>query len=310
MKKASALVLLSGGLDSILAAELLRRQGVDVQTLSFKSYFFNEEAAKKAAENLNISLRVVDFSKEHLRLVKKPPRGYGKSMNPCIDCHALMLKKAKEIMEKEKFDFVATGEVLGERPMSQNKQSLAIVEKESSLKGRLLRPLSAKLLEPTVPEKEGLVDRDLLMDISGRSRKKQIEMARDWEIEWYPAPAGGCLLTDPLFGKKLKELLERYTGFDGDDVQLLKIGRHFWEKGNKIVVGRNKEENERIKELAQKGDVLIEMKDYPGPLTLVRNYSSEETGSKVIDKAKKLTQDYSAKAKGRKNVVFLVDKLE
>jgi len=297
MKKTKALVLLSGGLDSILAAELLKRQGIEVTALSFKSHFFNDKAAKKAADKLNIPLRTIDFSEEHLNLVKNPPHGYGKTMNPCIDCHALMLKKAKEIMEKEKFDFVATGEVLGERPMSQNVNALKLVEKESSLKGYLLRPLSAKLLDPTIPEEKGLVKREKLLDISGRSRKRQMELAKEWGIKEYPTPAGGCLLTDPGFSKRLRELFNECPDCQGNDVELLKFGRHFWEKGIKIVVGRNEKENEQIKKLAQKGDILVEMKDYPGPLTLIRNYSSEDTPQAIIDRAKELTQKYSTKTK-------------
>ncbi len=305
MKKAKALVLLSGGLDSILAAELLRRQGADVQALSFKSYFFNGEAAKKAARDMDIPLRVADFSEEHLELVKNPPHGFGKAANPCIDCHALMLKKAKEIMEKEGFDFVATGEVLGERPMSQNKQSLEIVQRESSLGGYLLRPLSAKLLPPTIPEEKGLVDREKLLDISGRSRKKQMELAEMWGIKDYPSPAGGCLLTDPGFGRRLRELLQIYPEFDGNDVQLLRVGRHFWEYSAKIIVGREEKENNDIRGLARKGDVLIEMKDYPGPLTLVRNYYSGDA-FKAVEKAKQLTREYSKKA--GLGAEFLIDK--
>jgi tRNA-uridine 2-sulfurtransferase len=305
MKKAKALVLLSGGLDSILAAELLRRQGADVQALSFKSYFFNDEAAIKAARDMDIPLRVADFSKEHLELVKNPPHGFGKAANPCIDCHALMLKKAKEIMEKEGFDFVATGEVLGERPMSQNRQSLGIVQRESSLDGYLLRPLSAKLLPPTVPEEKGLVDREKLLDVSGRSRKKQMELAEKWGIKDYPSPAGGCLLTDPGFGRRIIELLEIYPEFDGNDVQLLKVGRHFWEEGVKIIMGREEKENDDIRSLARKGDILIEMSNYPGPLTLVRNYSSKNT-VETVEKAKQLTREYSKKAGDE--VEFSVDK--
>jgi tRNA-uridine 2-sulfurtransferase len=305
MKKAKALVLLSGGLDSILAAELLRRQGADVQALSFKSYFFNDEAAIKAARDMDIPLRVADFSKEHLELVKNPPHGFGKAANPCIDCHALMLKKAKEIMEKEGFDFVATGEVLGERPMSQNRQSLGIVQRESSLDGYLLRPLSAKLLPPTIPEEKGLVDREKLLDVSGRSRKKQMELAEKWGIKDYPSPAGGCLLTDPGFGRRIIELLEIYPEFDGNDVQLLKVGRHFWEEGVKIIMGREEKENDDIRSLARKGDILIEMSNYPGPLTLVRNYSSKNT-VETVEKAKQLTREYSKKAGDE--VEFSVDK--
>jgi len=303
-EKPKALVLFSGGLDSILAALFLKKQKIKVVGITFTSYFFGPEKAKEAAKKIGIFLKIVDFSKEHLKVVKKPKYGYGKSMNPCIDCHILMLKKAKEVMEKENFDFVATGEVLGERPMSQNREALEIVEKESSLKGYLLRPLSARLLPKTIPEKLLLVDREKLLDIKGRSRKRQIELAKEFKIKEYPTPAGGCLLTDLEFGKRLKKLFEIFPGCQGNDIELLKLGRHFWEGKVKIIVGRNEKENEEIKKLIRKGDILIEMKNYPGPTTLIRNYGKRKNLNKIIEKAKKLTQFYSRKSRGKKDINF------
>ena len=307
MRKVKALVLLSGGLDSILVAKILQNQDIKVIALSFRSYFFNEGMAKKAAKNLRIPLKVVDFSKEHLKMVKNPKHGYGKSINPCIDCHILMLKKAKEIMRKDKFDLVATGEVLGERPMSQNIKALKIVETQSSLKGYLLRPLSAKLLKETIPEQKGLVDRHKLFDISGRSRKRQIALANKWKIKYYPTPAGGCLLTDHEFGKRLKELFDQYLNCHGNDIELLKLGRHFWEGKVKIIIGRNDEENKLIKKLSEKGDILIEMKNYAGPLTLIRNHTKKKIPQKIIKKASNLTQHYSTKARNKKDVKFNIN---
>jgi len=304
MRKVKALVLLSGGLDSILVAKILQNQDIKVIALSFRSYFFNEGMAKKAAKNLRIPLKVVDFSKEHLKMVKNPKHGYGKSINPCIDCHILMLKKAKEIMRKDKFDLVATGEVLGERPMSQNIKALKIVETQSSLKGYLLRPLSAKLLKETIPEQKGLVDRKKLFDISGRSRKRQIALAKKWQIQYYPMPAGGCLLTDPVFSQRSKELFQLFPQCNGNDVELLKHGRHFIQDKTKIIVGRNEKENKAIKKLAKRGDILIEMANYPGPLTLVRNYTKKKISQEIIKKAKDLTQCYSTKARDKKDVNF------
>ena len=306
MRKIKALVLLSGGLDSILAVKILKEQKIEVVGLAFKSYFFNEKQAKKAAKHLRVPLKVIDFSKEHLKIVKGPKYGYGKGMNPCIDCHILMLKKAKKIMEKEKFHFVATGEVLGERPMSQNKRALKLVAEKSSLKNYLLRPLSAKLLEKTIPEEKGWVKREKLLDISGRSRKRQIALAKKWKIEYYPSPAGGCLLTDLEFSKRLRELFEKYPKFKGKDVELLKLGRHFWENNVKIVVGRDHQENLKIKKLAQKGDVLIELKDYPGPTTLIRNYGKGKISKEILQIAKQKTKFYSKKAKNKKEVAFLL----
>jgi tRNA U34 2-thiouridine synthase MnmA/TrmU len=308
MRKLKAILLFSGGLDSMLAAKILLEQGIKVLPVFFKSYFFGPTIAKKSAKVLGLRLRIISFSREHLKIVKRPKFGYGASMNPCLDCHILMLKKAKEMMKKEKFDFVATGEVLGERPMSQNRRALDLVEKESSLKNYLLRPLSAKLLEPTALEKEGLIKRESLFDIRGRSRKRQIELAKKFGLKWYPSPAGGCLLTDFEFGKKLKELLEKYPKFGGNDVEILKLGRHFWFGKVKIVVGRNENENLKIKKLAKKGDVLIEMKNYPGPTTLIRNYGEGKIEKNVLEKAKSLTKFYSTKARNKKDVKFEIAK--
>ena len=306
--RSKALLLFSGGLDSILASKVLLDQGIKVTPVYFKSYFFCPEISKKSAKEIGLKLKVVDISKEHLKIVRKPKFGYGKSMNPCLDCHLLMLKKAKEIMKKEKYDFVATGEVLGERPMSQNIQALKILEEKSSLKGYLLRPLSAKLLEPTIPEKKGLVDREKLLKIQGRSRKEQIELAKKYKINNYPQPAGGCLLADLEFGKKLKELFNIAKKIDKKDIELLKLGRHFLEKNHKIVIGRSEKENKEIKKLAKRGDILIEMKNYPGPLTLIRNYQGK-IKEEIIEKAENLTQYYSVKSRDKKDVLFKIKKI-
>ncbi len=296
MRKAKALLLFSGGLDSILAAKILTEQKIEVCPIFFKSYFFGPDLAQRSAKENGLILRIKDISEEHLKIVKSPKFGWGSSMNPCLDCHILMLKKAKEIMEKEGFDFVATGEVLGERPFSQTQSALNLVERESSLKGYLLRPLSAKLLKPTIPEEKGLIDREKLFDIRGRSRKRQIELAKKFKIKWYPQPAGGCILTDLEFGKKLKELLEKHPEFDGKDVELLKLGRHFWEGKVKLVVGRNKEENLKLRKLKEKKDKLVEIENYPGPTVLIRSYG-ERISTEVLKKAKLLILRYSKKAK-------------
>ena len=293
---AKALVLFSGGLDSILATQLLKKQKLEIEAICFKSCFFDEKNAKIAAKDLGISLKVIDFSKKHLKIVKSPKYGYGKNMNPCIDCHILMLKEAKKIMES----FIATGEVLGQRPMSQNRNSLKKIEKESSLRGYLLRPLSAKLLDQTIPEKNGIVKREKLLDISGRSRKRQIALAKKFNLKRYPSPSGGCLLTDPEFSKKLKELSNVFPKYKKNDIELLKTGRHFWKSKTKIVIGRNEEENKKIKKIARKGDILVEIKNYPGPLTLIRPYGKV----KCIKQAKKLTQFYSTKTRGEKDIKF------
>ncbi len=320
-KKNNGLVLFSGGLDSILVCKILMEQGIRIEPVFFKSYFFSPEMAEKSARAFGLKLRVVDISREHLDIVKKPKFGWGRSMNPCLDCRILMLKKAKEIMEKEGFAFVATGEVLGERPFSQNKEAMRLAEKEASLSGYLLRPLSAKLLEPTIPEKMGWLRREKFFDIEGRSRKRQIELAKKFKIEHLPQPAGGCILTELSFGERLRDLLEKYPEFDGNDVNVLKLGRHFWyregeepEKGKKqaggdwikIVVARNEEEDRELRGLARKGDRLVEMENYPGPLTLVRNYAGKEISSGALKKAKELTRHYSKKAREKSDVRFKI----
>ncbi|MGB9798098.1 MAG: tRNA 4-thiouridine(8) synthase ThiI, partial [bacterium] len=265
-----AIVLLSGGLDSTLAIKLLLEQGIDVIAVHFTSPFFRSSWAVKTAREWGIPLLEIDITDDILKLLKAPPHGFGSQMNPCIDCHALMLRKAKEIMEEVGASFVATGEVLGERPMSQNREALRIVEKESGLEGLLLRPLSAKLLPPTIPEKEGWVDREKLLDIKGRSRKRQLELAEKWGIKDYPSPAGGCLLTDPQFSKRLKDLLDNKE-LTKENVVLLKLGRHFrLRKGVKLVVGRNKEENERIREFSREGGILLRAYSHKGPDGLLR----------------------------------------
>jgi len=299
MKKKKAklrgLALLSGGLDSILAVKILQEQGIEVTGLSFTSYFFDSELAQKAAQILKIELKVVDFSEEHLKIVKNPAYGHGKAINPCIDCHLLMIKQAGEIMKKEKFDFIATGEVLGERPMSQNRKSLDLIEEKSGVKGYLLRPLSAKLLSPTILEEKGLIKRDLLLDIQGRRREKQMTLAKKYGIKDYPTPAGGCLLTEVQFGERFKDMINQWTEAKGNDMQLLRLGRHFWEKDNLILVGRNKEENDKIKELTQKGDLLIEPKEFPGPSILVR--SKDMISKESLIRVKELMIKYSSKVK-------------
>ena len=267
-----ALVLFSGGLDSLLAVELLRRGGIDVVPMTFVTPFFGSSAAAKAAGKLGMELEVVDITARHLEILRDPRYGYGKNMNPCIDCHALMVRVASEHLEDLAADFIATGEVLGERPKSQNRQALDLVVKASGAGDLLLRPLSAKLLFETRPEREGWVDRECLLDLSGRSRRRQMDLAEEWGIEEYENPAGGCLLTDASFSARLRELMARVPGFDGHDAEAIKEGRVFWTGSTLIVLGRRHEENLRLVELALPSDVLLLEKDVPGPTALVRAY--------------------------------------
>jgi tRNA U34 2-thiouridine synthase MnmA/TrmU len=283
--KVKAIGLFSGGLDSAIAARLMMDQHIEVIAVTFKTPFTGAEWALKMGNALGLDVRVIECCDDYMEIVKHPCFGYGKNMNPCIDCKIFMLRKARELMEQERACFVFTGEVLGQRPMSQQREQLRLIEKESGLEGCLLRPLSAKFLEPTIPEAKGIVDREKLLGIRGRGRREQIALAKSFGFEEFATPAGGCLLTDPCFSARLKEALDHGER----DIELLKLGRHFrTESGAKIVVGRNEEENERINEVAGKKDMLIEILDFPGPTTLLRNGTERD-----LDVAASLALAYS-----------------
>lgn len=288
MKK--ALVLFSGGLDSILAAKTLVNQHIDVTALSFGSYFFDTQKAEDAALRLGIKIILKDIAKSHLEIVRKPKFGHGAGLNPCIDCHALMIKAAWEIVREKGFDILATGEVLGQRPFSQNKRALADIEKSTNLEGKILRPLSAKLLTPTSFESQGLVERDNLYAIMGRSRKPQLELAKQWGITEFPTPAGGCRLAEKEFSQKLRDLLEKTDTVTPNDFELIRFGRHFWHViGDKsyghVILGRNQEENIKLEQLAQKADVIIKKEDEKGPTALIRN-AGTNVSTQLCDRVK------------------------
>jgi tRNA-specific 2-thiouridylase len=268
--------LMSGGLDSMLAARLLMEQGIEVVGISFTTPFFDSGKAETAARRIGFPLLVSDITENHLVMVKNPPSGYGKNMNPCIDCHAMMVLEAGRVMEREGWDFIFTGEVLNERPMSQTRHALNRVANLSGYGEHLLRPLSALLLRETAPEKDGKVDRSRLLDIQGRSRKRQFALAREYDFPDYPSPGGGCLLTDPGFSRRLRDLFDEGPGDHTRLVEMLKVGRHFrLRRGVKAVVGRNKGENGRLLELRGPGDVIFETVDIPGPVVLLTGDSSE-----------------------------------
>ena len=265
-----AIALFSGGLDSMLAAELIHRQDIDVLCLTFITPFFSAEKAQAAAKQINLPLIIEDITDQHLKMLKSPRYGYGKNMNPCIDCHILMLQEAGKKMVETGADFILTGEVLGQRPMSQGKQSLHVVAKNSGFPDYILRPLSAQLLEPTKAEKEGKVDRSLLLSIQGRGRKEQMQMAADFGISNYAPPAGGCLLTDPMFTRRLRDLFSHQEDYDIHDLDLLKYGRHFRaDDQGKIIVGRNNLDNEKLRGLSTDDDLVLFMADFPGPHVVV-----------------------------------------
>jgi tRNA U34 2-thiouridine synthase MnmA/TrmU len=259
--------LFSGGLDSILAIKVLQDQDISIIALTFTTPFFGAERALEVAGQLEVDHRIVDITEDHLEMVRHPKHGYGRNMNPCIDCHAMMFQQAGQLMEREGTDFLFSGEVLGERPMSQNKGSLVRVARESGYEDLILRPLSARLLPVTRPEREGKVKRDKLLDLWGRGRKRQIELAAHYGISDYPAPAGGCLLTDPIFSRRLRDLLEHDPEASRKDLEMLKVGRHLrLDDRFKLVVGRHQEENEQLEQLWVPGDLLLDVKEYPSPL--------------------------------------------
>ncbi len=275
-ERVRALVLLSGGLDSILAAKLLLEQGIDVVGISFESPFFNAAKAQAGALELGIELRIVDIGDAVLEIIETPKYGFGKNMNPCIDCHALMVRKAAGLMKELDASFVATGEVVGQRPKSQMRYGLDAVERESNLKGYLLRPLSAKLLRPTVPEEKGWVDRQRLLGLHGRTRKPQMELAERFGIKTYESPAGGCLLTDENYARAMRDL-RGHGGLRIDDVKLLSVGRQFRiSERAKLSVGRNHSENERLLALQTPGAVYLRTIECKGPVGVMTGSPTAE----------------------------------
>lgn len=285
-----ALAMISGGLDSTLAAKLIKDQGIEVIGICYKSYFFGPKSAIKMAEQIEIPLVVVDFSKEHLNMLMNPKHGFGKNMNPCIDCHAMMMNHTGKLLEEYDADFIITGEVLNQRPMSQNRAALDVVKKESGYSEKILRPLCAKNLTPTKMELEGLVDRDRLLNISGRSRKMQMELADKWGIVDYPSPAGGCKLTEPNFAKRLKDLFGHQDEFLENDIELLKYGRHIRISENaKIISTRTGEEVVEVKKYLTDKDLVFLAEDYKGTMVILTGNPKEQD----IEFAAKVTGRYS-----------------
>jgi len=276
-RQIKGLGLCSGGLDSILSAMVLQNQGIEVTWICFETPFFSSESARKASQQTDIKLITLDITKEYMNMMENPKAGFGKNMNPCMDCHALMFSKAGKILEQKNFDFLFSGEVVGQRPKSQNKNSLRYVEKNSGFEGLILRPLSAKLLAPTIIEQNGMVDRTKLLDISGRSRKIQTQMAKDFGIKEYPSPAGGCLLTDKIFSRRLKDLMDNKKNIDHKELYLLSHGRHFrLDSKTKIIVGRSEQDNKNlIQYLNEDKDILLKHASLPGPDVILMGDASQ-----------------------------------
>lgn len=304
MERKKAYLLFSGGLDSVIAAKLLQNLGFEVVGVHITSPFFEKEVnkVKELADALGIELKVVDVGDDYLEMLKNPVYGYGKNVNPCIDCKAYMLKKLKEIAEEGAL--LATGEVLGQRPMSQRRDAFNAIEKLSGLKGKVLRPLSGKLLPKTIYEEEGLVKREELLDLKGRSRKRYPEILKSLGLDGreLPTPAGGCLLTEPSFAKKVKDLIE-HGELSWENVKLLRIGRHFRLNGCKLIVGKNREENRKLRELVKPEDYLLTVPNVPSPTALLR--CKEEPSGEVLKTAGGIVARYSD-AKNEKEVSVAV----
>lgn len=292
MTAKTALGLYSGGLDSLLACRVIMAQGIRVIAIKFVTPFFDhhllaQEAvyAQEVKEKYGIDVEVIDLSEGYLNLLHNPAHGFGKHFNPCIDCKILMLTRARELLAPTGASFLLTGEVLGQRPMSQRRDTLRVIERQSGCSDLLLRPLCAKRLPPTLAEREGLVDRDRLYGFTGRGRKPQIRLAEEFGITDYPNPAGGCMLTDPNLAARIEHFYNGLfsfgpTGFSASDVSLLLVGRQFrLEDGNWFVLGRNEKENEQLHQLQGPGDWLFFMPERPGPTGLLRCTGQRIVGS-------------------------------
>lgn len=283
--KHKAIALLSGGLDSTLAVKMMLDMGIDVEALNFTSPFCTctgknagcKSEAVRVAQEFNIPIKVVHKGLDYLEIVRNPRHGYGKGVNPCVDCRIYLLRKAKEYMLESGADFVITGEVLGQRPMSQRRDTLRVIERESGLEGLLLRPLSARHFEPTLPEKEGWVDREKLLAIKGRSRKELFELADDLDVTNYPCPAGGCLLTELSFVPKIKDIFDHCEELNLRDFRLLKIGRHLRiGERSKVIIGRNEADNNLLETIRQPEEAALTWLEGNTPVGIVIGEQSDD----------------------------------
>jgi len=316
MTRVGAIGLFSGGLDSILACRVVASLDIQVTAVQFVSPFFDDalldrrEAYRaEVRDKYGIDVRIVDISREYIELLKNPKHGYGKHFNPCIDCKIFMLTRARELMAEHGASFLVTGEVLGQRPMSQRRDTLFVIERESGCHDILLRPLCARLLNETLPEKEGLVDRQRLYGFSGRGRGPQMELARKFGISEYPNPAAGCVLTDPQLGARIEKFYEGHFfaqphEFQPNDIRLLLVGRQFrLSSGHWFILGRNEKENQQITRLRGQDDWLFEIVDRPGPTGLLRRAAQLLAGTakegEVTRQAADLVARYSRKIDGR-----------
>ena len=312
MNQVTAIGLFSGGLDSITACRVIMAQSIRVIALKFVTPFFDDyllgredEYRAEVREKFGIDVRVVDLSKGYVELLRNPQHGFGKHFNPCIDCKIFMLRRARELMAENKVSFLFTGEVIGQRPMSQRRDTLRVIERDSGCEDILLRPLCAKLLQETLPERQGLVDRERLYAFSGRGRRQQMELAEQFGITEYPNPAGGCILTDSNLGARIEKFYQghlqaRTSEFLANDIRLLLVGRQFrLPGGHWFVLGRDQAENDKILSLTEKGDAVIQMCERPGPTGLLRRVNTTPATNETFLQAAGLVVRYGRKVDGR-----------
>jgi tRNA U34 2-thiouridine synthase MnmA/TrmU len=297
MNQVKALALYSGGLDSLVACRVIMEQGIPVTAIHFITPFFGydkkgreKEVEAHALKHYGITLKIIDASHDFLNIVKNPRHGYGKNLNPCVDCKIFLFSKARELMQDEGASFLVTGEVLGQRPMSQRRDTLRIIERDSGTEGILLRPLCAKRLKPTIPEEQGWVDRDKLLDFAGRGRTPQMELAKKFGITHYATPAGGCLLTNEHTVARIQWFFDNTADATVNDMILATVGRHFAiDHKTLLVVGRSEKENLQLSRLAETGDIKLELAYNPGPLSLLRGSCTPEK----VQRAASITVRYS-----------------
>jgi tRNA U34 2-thiouridine synthase MnmA/TrmU len=308
-EKKKVVALLSGGLDSQLAVRMMQEQGFDVSAVAIKTPFCDFDCGRgcgfeirERADDLNVNLKTVYLGDEYIEMLKHPKYGRGAGFNPCVDCRSMMFKAAEKHMEEIGAEFIISGEVLGQRPMSQHAPALRTIEKETGLLGKIVRPLSGALLPATDPEKDGLIKRENLGMIKGRTRRAQLDMAKEYGIENPPNAGGGCLLTDPSFGLRAKDLFGHTETPTINDIDLLKIGRQFrLDEETKLVVGRNKDENEMIKAIALPKDILLESRDHMGPVSILRGKNAE----KFIELGSSVTARYSDAPREEKSYISI-----
>ncbi len=310
MNNYDAIALFSGGLDSILAAKLIVAQGLKVRCIHYVSPFFGyPEKIEEWCNTYGLDIEAIDISQDYVDMMQKPKYGFGSTLNPCIDCKILMMTKTKALLAKYNAQFVISGEVLGQRPMSQRRDTLNSIQRDSDLKGKLLRPLCAKHMEETEAEKNGLVDREKLCNFSGRGRQGQLELAKQLNITEIPTPAGGCKLTEKDTSARYWYVLN-YHKKEADNLKLANIGRQFWHAHTNLwlVIGRNQEDNTKLEESAKQGDILLRVNNFPSPLALIRPYN-QEISCEVLDEVAKFLASYSPKAVSFSNGKELIEVL-